>query len=490
MQRRMWLTYKSGPLAGTSHEVVGESFTVGRDASCEFTVDDPKLSRRHAEMRALPDGKAVLEDLGSTNGTFVNGHRLEHAVTLQGDEQVQFGDTLFSTSLTEPAKPDATRFGAPVQPVEPAQPQQQPQPPQQQPIAQPASQSAIQRLMLQRSVNRLTIVAVLALVVGAAAVALIVTGVFSSDEGDAQASVEEIVEAVTPSTALITAKKEGEEFAGGTGWVLDARQGLVVTNYHVVNGGDSWDVAVNGRGQSADIVGAAPCEDLAVLRVRRTNGLRTLPLAKNQEQLKAGQSVVAVGFPGSASAESQLTTTAGVISVPKTTFDEPGIDTPRYRNVIQTDAAINPGNSGGPLVDRDMELVGVNTAVRTIDSGGTRIIQGQGYAIGVDRVREIAGQLRAGRSLAWTGFGLESSLTRENAPRGLIITNAAPNTPGADIFREVGGIELLVTAVAGRPMDGTLAAYCAAVGDKKGGDQAEFTVGTGRRSVTVPVRFK
>jgi S1-C subfamily serine protease len=128
--------------------------------------------------------------------------------------------------------------------------------------------------------------------------------------------------------------------------------------------------------------------------------------------------------------------------------------------------------------------------VRTIDSGGTRIIQGQGYAIGVDRVRQITGQLRAGRSLAWTGFGLESSLTRENAPRGLVITNAAPNTPAADIFREVGGIELLVTAIEGRRMDGTLAAYCAAVGDKKGGDQAEFTLGNGRRSVTVPIRFK
>jgi putative serine protease PepD len=421
-------------------------------------------------------------------------------VTLQGDEQVQFGDTLFSTSLTQPAQPDATAFGAPVQPVDPAQPQLPPQspqpqapfqePPAQEPIAQPASPSAIQRLMLQRSVNRLTIVAVLALLVGAAAVALVVTGVFSSDDGDAQASVEEIVEAVTPATALITSKKDGEDFAGGTGWVLDARQGLVVTNYHVVNGGNSWDVAINGSGQQADIVGAAPCEDLAVLKVRRTNGLRTLKLAADQDRLKAGQSVVAIGFPGSASAKSQLTTTAGVISVPKASFDEAGIDTPHYPNVIQTDAAINPGNSGGPLVDRDMELVGVNTAVRTLDSGGTRIIQGQGYAIGVDRVREVTAQLRAGKSLAWTGFGLESSLTRKGLPKGLIITSAAPNTPAAAIYREIGGAELLITAVDGDPMDGTLAAYCAAVGDKKGGEQTDFTFGNGRRTATVPVRFK
>ena len=76
---------------------------------------------------------------------------------------------------------------------------------------------------------------------------------------------------------------------------------------------------------------------------------------------------------------------------------------PQYPNVLQTDAAINPGNSGGPLVNTDGELVGVNSAGIT-DLGG-RTIQGQGYAIGVDRVKEIVPTLRQGRSIGWTGLG-------------------------------------------------------------------------------------
>ncbi|MEX2193964.1 MAG: trypsin-like peptidase domain-containing protein [Thermoleophilaceae bacterium] len=471
----MWLVFKSGDRAGRSIEVAGDSFTVGRDAACELTLDDVKLSRRHARLRALADGRAVLEDLNSTNGTYVNGWRMDRAVTLGGGEQVQFGDTVLEASLQQPADAGATQFGVIVQPPG-------------QPVPERRSQSAIQRVMLQRSVRRLTLVAGAALAFATVAVVLLVTGALSGDDdGDGASGVADIVEQVTPSTALITSIRDGQPFAGGTGWVLDAEEGLIVTNYHVVNGGDAFAVAVDGDEQEATIVGAAPCEDLAVLEVDDTDDLVTLPLLEDQDTLRPGQNVVAVGFPGSASADSNLTTTTGVVSVVKTEFDETGIDTPHYENVVQTDAAINPGNSGGPLVDGQGRLVGVNTAVRTLDSGGQRIIQGQGYAIGVDRVREITEDLREGDSIAWTGLGLVSSLTQPNAPTGLIVAGAVPGTAAEDAL---GDAQVVVTAIDGTPMDGSLVRYCDAVGDRDSGDEAVFTVTDGSQSAQVRVPFE
>ena len=456
----MWLVFKSGDRAGRSIKVAGDNFTVGRDAACDLTLDDVKLSRQHARLRALPDGRAVLEDLGSTNGSFVNGWQADRPVTLEGGEQVQFGDTVLEASLAQPVSRDDTQHGVVVQPPG-------------QPVQERRSQSAVQRVMLQRSVRRLTMVAGAALAFATVAVVLLVSGVLSGDDdGDGGTDVADIVEQVTPSTALITSMRDGQAFAGGTGWVLDAEAGLIVTNYHVVNGGDGWSVAVDGDEQEAEIVGAAPCEDLAVLEVEDTDELVTLPLLDDQSSLRPGQNVVAVGFPGSASADSNLTTTTGVVSVVETEFDEVGIDTPHYENVIQTDAAINPGNSGGPLLDGQGRLVGVNTAVRTLDSGGQRIIQGQGYAIGVDRVRDITDTLREGDSIAWTGLGLISSLTVENAPTGLIVAGAAPGTAGEDAF---GDAQAVVTSIDGTPMDGSLVRYCDAVGNKDRGDEAVFT---------------
>jgi S1-C subfamily serine protease len=468
----MWLVFKSGPKAGSSVEIAGPELTVGRDAACDLTLDDENSSRRHTRFTRQPNGQVVLEDLGSTNGTFVNGWKADRPVLIQGSEQIQIGDTVLEASAQPPAGQGATRFGVVVQ--QPGQP-----------VAEKRSQSAIQRVVLQRSVRRLTILAGAALVVGVTAAVLAVAGVFSGDE-DEGPSVASIVKDITPSTALVKTKKDGQDLGRGTGWVLDAEEGLIVTNYHVVNGGDEWEVSVDDEAREAKVIGAAPCEDLAVLEVDERGDLKTLPLLSSQSDLEQGEDVLVVGFPGSASAEPNLTTTRGVVSVPKTRFDEAGIDTPHYPNVVQTDAAINPGNSGGPLVNFDKKLVGVNTAVRTIDSGGTRIIQGQGYAIGVDRVREVVSDLREGQSMGWTGLGLVSSLTEEGVPPGLLVTNVAPGTPNSDTF---GDATVLVQAIDGKEMDGTLVAYCDAVKDKRGGDEATFRVTDGQQTLDVPVKF-
>ncbi|MGH2948764.1 MAG: S1C family serine protease [Solirubrobacteraceae bacterium] len=337
-------------------------------------------------------------------------------------------------------------------------------------------------MRVRKRANRALILAGAALAVAAVAVALAVTGVF---DGDEPATVEEIVARVGPSTALVVSRQDGEDLGNGSGWVLDAREGLVVTNHHVINGGDAFQVAIGRRMRPATVVGTAPCEDLAVLRVGDTGGLTALPLG-SQGELRQGRTVV--GFPANASLRSNLTSTAGVVSVTRSTYRAPALDVPRYPNVVQTDAAINPGNSGGPLVDLEGRLVGVNSA--GFDTAGGRLIQDQGYAIGVDRVKQIVGQLREGRSLAWTGMGFDypdrQQLRAAGLPAGLLVTGAVPGTPAARAGFDRG--QSLLIAVNGTPISNTLQSYCRAVRDA--GNSARFTVLDQGRAALRTVRLR
>src|SRR5437763_5103045 len=89
----MQLSITSGADAGKTVEVQGNEFTIGREAGVDLVLADGKASRRHAAVRVLPDGRATLYDLGSSNGTFVNGQRVQSAL-LNGGEQIQIGDTV------------------------------------------------------------------------------------------------------------------------------------------------------------------------------------------------------------------------------------------------------------------------------------------------------------------------------------------------------------------------------------------------------------
>src|SRR3954471_10040700 len=101
----MQLTITSGPGAGRTLQVEGTEFTIGREAGVDLVLADGKASRRHAALRVLPDGRATLYDLGSSNGTFVNGQRVQ-SVLLQGGEQIQIGDTvLLADNVQEPTSP-------------------------------------------------------------------------------------------------------------------------------------------------------------------------------------------------------------------------------------------------------------------------------------------------------------------------------------------------------------------------------------------------
>jgi S1-C subfamily serine protease len=251
---------------------------------------------------------------------------------------------------------------------------------------------------------------------------------------------------------------------------------LVVTNAHVVNDGETFKVSVGNKLVPAQVLAVAPCEDLAVLKVAQTAGLEAVQLG-SQGALKLGDTVVAVGFPQSASANADLTSTAGVVSVVKTTYSEEALDIPTYKNVVQTDAAINPGNSGGPLVDLNGRLVGVNSAGRTISQTG-RTIQGQNYAIGVDRVKQVLPTLASGHSISWLGANFrypgEQQLAQQSLPAGIYIDGAVAGT-SAD-KAGLGAEQALLTAVNGRPTGNTLAGWCSATSGMKSGASADLQV--------------
>jgi len=467
----MWLVVESGGDEGHAVQASGERWVIGRDPGCNLVVNDEKASRQHAMLRVYADGRAELHDMGSANGVLVNGHRLTGPVLLQGNEMVQIGETLIRTSM-QPPSAKATQIG--VVPQDLGGP----------------SASTIERRRLRRSTRMATIVGALAIVAVAGIGTLLATGVIGGggDDTPPQRPISAIVDSLRPSTVRILALT-GDSGAGGTGWVLDAQQGLIVTNQHVVNEGETFQVVVNDQTREAKLMGSAPCDDMAVLKVADTTGLVTLPLGA-QADIREGDTVVAVGFPGSDSEKARLTATTGVVSVVSTSYDERNaVDVPNYPNVIQTDVAINPGNSGGPLVDTDSRLVGINSAGTT--QRNNRIIQGQNYAIGVDRVKEVVPQLQTGHSLYWTGIGLDyvpdpSQLSGAptSAP-GILVNNIVPGSPAAQAgFPN----PAYITQVNGQDMDGTLQSYCQAV---KAGpqDSATYTLFTTANSSPIQVRI-
>ncbi|MFI7079487.1 S1C family serine protease [Micromonospora sp. NPDC049903] len=176
----------------------------------------------------------------------------------------------------------------------------------------------------------------------------------------------------------------GGRGASGSGFLIDDR-GHVVTNDHVVaRGGTIQVVGQDGRRLTARLVGRDPGTDIAVLRVDPGNGLRPLPLAPTG-QTRVGEPVLAVGSPLGLSG----TVTAGIVSA----LDRPvRLGGGARQPAVQTDASINPGNSGGPLVNGRGEVVGVNTAIATLEGGGNI---GIGFAVPIDRASQVAQRLIA-----------------------------------------------------------------------------------------------
>nr|WP_308295096.1 trypsin-like peptidase domain-containing protein [Streptomyces sp. NK08204] len=217
--------------------------------------------------------------------------------------------------------------------------------------------------------------------------------------GRAPNSVAGIAARALPS--VVTLHVKGDDEAGtGTGFVLDTH-GHILTNNHVVqpaaSGGEISVTFSSGDTARAKVVGRDSGYDLAVVQVSGVRGLTPLPLG-DSDDVKVGDPVVAIGAPF----DLANTVTSGIISAkerPITAGGEKGDGSDvSYVDALQTDAPINPGNSGGPLLDSRARVIGINSAIRSADSGsGSEAGQagsiGLGFAIPVNQAKRVAEEL-------------------------------------------------------------------------------------------------
>ena len=273
---------------------------------------------------------------------------------------------------------------------------------------------------------------------------------------------------------------ERETQATGSGVIVDAAKGYVLTNSHVVENASSIEVTTkDNRRLKARLIGRDPETDIAVLQIPGGD-LSAVPMG-DSDRLQVGDFVLAVGNPFGLG----QTVTSGIISALGRSLGIEG-----YEDFIQTDASINPGNSGGPLVDLQGRVVGINTAILAPSGGNIGI----GFAVPISMARQVMDQLIAYGEIKRGRIGVAiQDLTPDIAQalgtkrtQGAVIARVEPGSPA-----ERAGLRTndLVVAVNGVPMhNGTELRN--RVGLSRIGDEVELTVDRGGSERTVSVRVE
>lgn len=220
----------------------------------------------------------------------------------------------------------------------------------------------------------------------------------------------------------------------GSGIIVDGGKGLVLTNAHVISGGDEIMIRLqDGREFPAQIKGMEPDFDIAVLEIKGAPALPSIPLGDSSD-IVPGETVIAIGNPFGFT----HTVTTGVVSaLNRSIRSQNGMLT----ELIQTDAAINPGNSGGPLLNLDGTLIGVNTA---IDTRG----EGIGFAIPANKAKSVLRGMIGGGRVAPLWLGLLGDNVDQRAAMalglreagGFIVSKVMPSSPAAKAGIRAGDI--------------------------------------------------
>jgi putative serine protease PepD len=251
---------------------------------------------------------------------------------------------------------------------------------------------------------------------------------------------------VTPTVVSISVNSsEGSGSGSGSIYRSNSSTSFIITNNHVIESAVTTGTIkvefTNGDQVNATIVGRDPMYDLAVLAIK-TGNLPTIAIG-DSSKVSVGDPVLAIGSPlGLAS-----TVTSGIVSAlnrPVTTGD---VGNQSYVNAIQTDAAINPGNSGGALVDAQGRIIGVNSAIATLSSGGTSGSIGLGFAIPINEAKRVFEEIIAtGKSTrpvlgvffdnAFTGIG--ARILRLSPGEGA----EKAGIPAGSIIRSIDGLKI------------------------------------------------
>ncbi|WP_425336787.1 trypsin-like peptidase domain-containing protein [Streptomyces profundus] len=300
-------------------------------------------------------------------------------------------------------------------------------------------------------------------------------------------SIAAIANALLPG--VVTLHAAGGQ--SGTGFVLDDR-GHILTNSHVVTGASGASRLVDvtfssGDTVSGQVVGGHGGYDLAVVKVSGVSGLTPLELG-DSDLVRVGDPVVAIGSPFGLAG----TVTSGIISATERPITAGGEQADgsdiSYVNALQTDAPINPGNSGGPLADADGRVIGVNSAIRSVDNGGSEAGSvGLGFAIPINQAKDVAEQLiNTGRAThPVIGVTLDTRYAGEGARVGSSTDDPSvvPDSP-ADLAGVRDGD--VITAVDGQRVLGA-DELIIKIRSHRPGDQLTLTIERGDQELTLDV---
>jgi Do/DeqQ family serine protease len=235
-------------------------------------------------------------------------------------------------------------------------------------------------------------------------------------------------------------RSQRQNISAGSGVIVDASKGIVMTNHHVINNADDIKVSlIDGRSFTARLLGSDPDLDIAILQID-ANNLQEVKLA-DSSRVQVGDFAVAIGNPFGLG----QTVTTGIVSA----LSRSGLGLKGYENYIQTDASINPGNSGGALVDLSGRLIGINSAIIAPAGGNVGI----GFAIPVNMAKASMqqilrhGEVRRGQigvSIQDITDELRQAFNLRNGQQGVLITGVGNNTPAKKAGIQSGDIIIAV----------------------------------------------
>ncbi len=286
--------------------------------------------------------------------------------------------------------------------------------------------------------------------------------------------------------------------ATGSGFLIDD-DGHVLTNSHVVQGASRVEVqfSEDGESQQAEVVGADPSSDLALLKVDDAQGATPLPLG-DSSGAEVGDPVVAIGNPFGL----DRTVTSGIVSALQRQIQAPNGFS--ISDVIQTDAAINPGNSGGPLLDATGQVIGINSQIAS-QSGGN---EGVGFAVPIATASDVVSQILEDGSverayLGITGGDISSEIAQAldlPVDHGVLVERVFPGGPAdaAEIKGATGQATVagesypvggdIITKLDGEELNG-MDEVISAVNDHRPGDELTLTVLSDGKEREVTVRL-